>query len=130
MLRDCNSLWNKAWPAHLYGKHLHIQVILSMLFANSNLWAQSSELGAFLKKLVWKPAGTIICCVIFPSSSPWGRRTTAEQAAVCLQGSCPVSGWDRREPCPSVAPKFGAAVVGHSSLLVWRGAQVRSKGTA
>lgn len=43
-LRDSNSLWNKAWPAHLCGKHLHVQVILSMLFANSKLGAQSPGL--------------------------------------------------------------------------------------
>lgn len=59
MLRDCNSLWNKAWPAHLCGKHLHIQVILSILFANSKPRAQSLEPRAFLEKIVWRPAGTI-----------------------------------------------------------------------
>lgn len=45
MLRDCNSQWNKAWPAHLYGKR--IQVILSTLFANSKPRAQSLEPRAF-----------------------------------------------------------------------------------
>lgn len=27
------SLWNKAWPSPLHGKHWHIQVILSTLFS-------------------------------------------------------------------------------------------------
>lgn len=27
------SLWNKAWPSPLHGRHWHIQVILSMLFS-------------------------------------------------------------------------------------------------
>ena len=127
MLRDCNSLWNKAWPAHLYMKHLHIQVILSMLFASSKLQAQSSEPRAFLKKLVWRPAGTI-CALSSPQQLPVGQEDRCRAGCTAFAGKLPCL-WlgPQRSLCGS---QGGAAVGGHSSLLAWRGAQVRSKGTA
>lgn len=44
-----DSLWNKAWPSPLHGKHWHIQVILSTLFSR----LRTGVLGN------WRPAGTM-----------------------------------------------------------------------
>lgn len=106
MLRDCNSLWNKAWPAHLYMKHLHIQVILSMLFASSKLQAQSSEPRAFLKKLVWRPAGTI-SALSSPPAAPRGAggplqsrlQRVCRETALSVAGTAEILMWLARRGC-------------------------------
>lgn len=101
----------------LYGKRLHHRVILSMPFANSKLRARSSEPRAFLKKLVWRPAGTM------SGVSPGGRRAEGPVPSRRLQGNCPVPGWDHRQPCPYMTPEEEPLLRG--TACFWHGGERR-----
>lgn len=67
----CIDLQNKAWLAHLYGKHLHIQAVLFMLFADSNCGSKALSI---FEEASLEASWDCICCVIPPQQLPAGQK--------------------------------------------------------